>query len=250
LHGNHVASVRYRSSRKILLDWKSEPVSIRFYAISITADDVILDLNGYTMSGTGPGSQTEGISAPLANQNSITIRNGTLKGFTGAIDLGGDSNVVENMRVLDCFAEGIALSGSSNTVRNNQITNTNRSLNINGAIGIVIADGHNNAVLNNGVSDTGVGGGSLGATGIQVELSDRTIVENNRIEHLVGPTSVYATQGIYFFMSNNGLAVNNRIVRSSGAGIAYAQSTGVFRDNIAVACATPYFGGTNGGNNQ
>src|SRR5215510_6072457 len=51
-------------------------------AITIEADDVILDFNGYTMSSTNSlqyGFDTAGIT-----RHSLTIRNGTLKRFNPA----------------------------------------------------------------------------------------------------------------------------------------------------------------------
>ena len=48
------------------------------HAIQISADDVTIDLNGYTLSGSGGTSTTTvGIAASGVNRRNITVRNGT-----------------------------------------------------------------------------------------------------------------------------------------------------------------------------
>jgi hypothetical protein len=46
------------------------------------------------------------------------------------------------------------------------------------------------------------------------------------------------------------LVVNNRIIKSVYGIVYMGTATGLYRDNIATACTTPYSGGTNAGNNQ
>src|SRR5215467_941013 len=80
-------------------------------AISIQADDVIVDLNGHTMSSTG--SRQTAFDTVLPQQR-ITIRNGTLRGFASGTYLSLTASTIENMRVVGNSAFGIQIFGSSN----------------------------------------------------------------------------------------------------------------------------------------
>jgi parallel beta-helix repeat protein len=215
-------------------------------AITISAGNVLLDLQGFTMSGGGTGSSAIGTSG---THRSVTVRNGTVKGFTHAVRFGAfafadttSDSVVENIRLQDCLTTAIEINGNGNIVRNNHIVNTRGP---NSAAGIMV-DGSSNAILNNDIVDTIASGNNV-ASGIVLNPSERSIVENNRIERTVGEPG--GANAIFVGSSSNVLVVNNRIIRAD-SGIVYLNSSGVFRDNIAVGCTTKYSGGTNGGNNQ
>jgi hypothetical protein len=212
--------------------------------ITINADNVILDLNGFTISSgffpPGPGIGT------TPGHRSITIRNGTLKGFEEAIRLTFTRfAVIEDIRVQSCFYIGINVSSSNGTmVRNNQIVDTvgTPSLGTGNVIALLVSGTANN-ILNNDIVDTTTTSSGVVADAIELNPSDRSVVENNRIEHTTG-TAIYISSS-----SGNAMIVNNRIVRSN-TGIHFAGPSGIYRDNIALGCDTPYSGGTNAGNNQ
>jgi parallel beta-helix repeat protein len=101
-------------------------------ALIVTADNVVLDLGGFTISGHGAASA----GAPgilLRNVKGVTVRKGTIKGFgAGVAIVGGANNVVQNLTCEDNigdpdgdFGDGITMSGSSgnhiqgNTIRRN-----------------------------------------------------------------------------------------------------------------------------------
>src|SRR5207249_1776232 len=68
--------------------------------IQITAGDVILDLNGHTITGFGSGAGTAGIDAVASNES--TIFNGTVRGFTGGLIPGvlmGSNAYIHGVRV-------------------------------------------------------------------------------------------------------------------------------------------------------
>lgn len=209
-------------------------------AISIVADNVLLDLNGYTIS-SGSFPPDSGITS---SGRSVTIRNGTLKGFAEAIRSAGRFGVIEKMRIQDCYFIGINVYYSNGTVvRDNQVVNTAGTSSIGGGVVSAISvSGSSNIILNNDIVET-LTSASASADAIDLNPSDRTVVENNRIEHTTG-TAIYVSSN-----SSNAVVVNNRIVRAS-QGVWFRSSTGLFRDNIALGCTTPYSGGANGGNNQ
>jgi parallel beta-helix repeat protein len=101
-------------------------------ALIVTADNVTLDLGGFTISGHGAASA----GAPailLRNVKGVTVRKGTIQGFGAGVAIaGGANNTVQNVTVQDNvgspdgdYGDGITLSDSSgnviqgNTVRRN-----------------------------------------------------------------------------------------------------------------------------------
>ena len=84
--------------------------------IDITADNVTLDLNGFTIYGGG-GLIADGIS--IGDRKNVEIKNGTIRGFTRS---GIFSNAfTQFIRVIDVRAignvtSGIELQGQGNTI--------------------------------------------------------------------------------------------------------------------------------------
>ena len=160
-------------------------------AIEIRADNVVLDLGGFTVS-YNPPDNTSVVRAirTFGVRRAVTVRNGTIKGFR-AVYLIGDNvgldnagNVVENLRVLDCVNLGIAVYGNGNIVRDNHIVNTVGRLNVAGGISTAIgAFGSGNMVLNNDVIGTtsAVSDDFSPAQGILFNYCNQCVAEKNRI---------------------------------------------------------------------
>lgn len=72
------------------------------HGISVQADDVTLDLNGFVLK-AGGGGNFRGIDVP-ANRSNLAVRNGTIRGWTdGGIRAEAASNaVMERLRISDC----------------------------------------------------------------------------------------------------------------------------------------------------
>src|SRR5215469_7033802 len=124
-------------------------------AIDITAEDVTLDLNGFTISGpsvcVGPPVQCTNVGTGkgvLSQVGGTTVRNGTVRGFGTGLILGGNA-VADNVRavknsdvnfggifggslVIHCTADGNAGSG----IISGGVVSFN-SANANGAFGIL-----------------------------------------------------------------------------------------------------------------
>jgi hypothetical protein len=120
------------------------------YGITITAGDVTIDLNGFTLAGTGGGS---GIQA--SSLRNITIRNGTVRDWgTSGIELTATANVLIEQVVASDNAQHGILSGFQS------IVSDCRALD-NGGAGIVVAA---HSVVRNSIA---IGnGGSTGDPGI------------------------------------------------------------------------------------
>lgn len=80
------------------------------HAIEIAADNVTIDLNGFTL--TGLGGSLNGIVADGTGHHNIVIQNGTIQSFEAGILLdGADSTgiVVDGVTVLNSDFEGISI---------------------------------------------------------------------------------------------------------------------------------------------
>ena len=125
-------------------------------ALIVTADNVVLDLGGFTITGKG----TDAAGAPgilLRNVKGCTVRKGTVKGFgAGVAVVGGSKNVVENMTVHNNFGstegdfgDGITVQNSTgNVIRGNTVRSNGPFSGIS-----LVGKATKNEVLDNMVSD-------------------------------------------------------------------------------------------------
>jgi hypothetical protein len=79
----------------------------------ITADFVTIDLAGFTITGPNPPN---GSSSPaiMATANGIAVRNGSISGFGGGINLGGEGSIVEGLGIfgsIPACCTGISAKG-------------------------------------------------------------------------------------------------------------------------------------------
>jgi hypothetical protein len=78
--------------------------------INVTAPNVTIDLNGFSITGPGStGATPIGINAGL---NDVTVKNGTVTGFGNGVFL-GDSAIVNAVEANSNSAEGIQVGNSS-----------------------------------------------------------------------------------------------------------------------------------------
>jgi hypothetical protein len=89
-------------------------VSTNVDAIDIQANNVTLDLNGFTIS----SNSIAGIGV-LSVQSGITIRNGAVVGFNIGVGLGGNGNIVEEIKAS---GGSMGLSLSNAVVRRNNVS--------------------------------------------------------------------------------------------------------------------------------
>ena len=203
--------------------------------ITISADNVVFDLNGATLDGTPKGSAFSWGIRSYGHSN-ITVRNGTVRGFNYGISLAAPlgyvnttvrpshSFLVENVRLIDNRTAGIEVVGYDSVIRGNYIAHTGGSADprLSGHAWGMIASGDGLRVIDNDVTHTHVNTAYSGGvtTGIFLGGGLDMVVVNNRINE--------ANFGIY----SGGL------------------NWGKYRDNITVNVGVPYTGGTAIGNNN
>jgi len=87
------------------------------HGITITADNVTLDLMGFSLIGSGDTGSYDGIY--MNGQSNVEIRNGTVRNFTCGIYEDGASGTghrIINIRARDNHAHGIQLDGYSHLI--------------------------------------------------------------------------------------------------------------------------------------
>lgn len=141
-----------------------------YYALEIRNNNVTLDLNGYTLSGT---SALAGVI--VLGQNNVTIKNGVIKGFWAGVNTADSDNlnIFDNV-FFDLGAGVIVSSGNNATVASNDfIFTTSHAVSIVNHVAGRTANG--NQVLNNEFYETRVGVEICGSG------ADSNIIEDNFI---------------------------------------------------------------------
>lgn len=187
-------------------------------ALRIDSDNVVLDMNGFTLRGTaGSGTDADGIF--VFERRNVTIKNGTVQGFRFGVNVVvSRANVIERLRVTENYFAGISASGLGNLIRNNHVA----------AIG---------------------GSALLNAIGISVTGPGATVMDNDLIE--ITGSGIGSGNGIEFSaIGTDGIAMNNRITNADTGVVFSGGADGKYRDNLTVNVVTPYVGGTDAGNNQ
>ena len=205
-------------------------------AITINADDVVIDLGGYEINNTSSIS-VNGIYT--ADHSDITVRNGRITGtFNRAIYFYASApsytsrarSVIENMSIkMDSITAGIDIKGKESIVRNNILAASSPVA----SIGIQ-ARGYGDKIENNDVYN-------LSLEGIYVSFGNGTIVENNKIgleSSVVGSMGIWLNAGI---VNNKNVLVSGNRITNMDSGVSFDMGgTGKFRDNLTIGCNTSY----------
>jgi len=243
-------------------------------AITINANNVVLDLNDFAIGNLGAGATTTAIGVYATDRQNITIRNGTLRGFFVGVALidgtaaTSSGHLVQNITTDTSYLGGIVVQGRAGRVNDNKVMHTVGAnsgsspfpTTNNLAVGIDVSRGdgalvRNNSVLNTDCSNACVSGSS--AAGVVVNASSSAGVLGNRLMNTAVPT---ATSSAGIELSNgNGVTTTNALVRQNVManwqyGIVFSSpSTGEYAQNGAQGVTTPYNNGgtivTNGGAN-
>lgn len=178
----------------------------------VAADDVVLDLNGFTVSADNSDGDNAGIR--LAGVSGATVRNGTVTGFdAGVLVVGGGGNTVRQITAQDnindfggppcLLGDGIAVQDSSdNTITHNRAVH-------NGPFGgiTVIGDSDRNLVKSNLARDNNVVS-PPGQTGCGNRFQDEGIriegpgAQDNRVERNVVENGLLAGVGLHGTVCN------------------------------------------------
>jgi len=191
------------------------------HGIEITADNVTLDLNGFTIQGSGDGT---GFGVYAGSANRVVVQNGKVvdMGATG-IHVGQFSRV-ERVIVSNCGGYTALGVGQGSSV-----------------VGCTVSD--NDAIgINTGNNVLVTGNVLMGNSGTAISIGSGTVSGN--------AISQNDSDGIYVYY--NGLVIGNSITENAGKGVTFAYGSHAgYRENLidGNALGTVY-GGTNMGSNM
>ena len=170
-------------------------------ATFVTADNVTIDLAGFTIEGPQAGTGS-GINTDV--QNNVVVRNGVVRGFFDCVHLPGYNNRVENVRAEVCDQQAI-FAGQSSVITGYQV-----SFSVSGISadhGSII---DKNTLFNN--SNIAIGAGGDGGV---------TVVGNNCREN-----------GTCIRASTNGNRIEDNLITDNGTGLDLGGSDNFFARNF------------------
>lgn len=198
-------------------------------AITVKANNVTIDCNGFKLGGLGAGitTQTVGILSTEGSSNT-TVRHCNVRGFLRGIYadyMGGSGHLIEDNRVDSSTLNGIIVMGDGSIVRRNQVVDTGGSVGYGNVItGISVYD--DTDVLDNSVRGV-VGDPAIAgyAFGIDHDNGFSGEIAGNRVGGIVrSPTGVERQINVD---SNNVIIRGNSLtsLHASGVGIVCLNNT-------------------------
>jgi parallel beta-helix repeat protein len=209
----------------------SDVTGCRGVGLKIGADDVTLDLNGYTVA-AGPRRNPKAHGIFNAGHDDVVIRGGTVRGF-GAYGVrlaDADRNLVEGMQ-LDANFTGIGLVESDRgKVRRNRITRAK-------FVGVNLTGGSGNSVAENLISG-GSGAGVFVQNAQDEPARGHRIVRNqldgNGIVVQAGPQRVRVAANAVVGTPGDGIAAFDPSTVVTGNAVTGAGGRAVFTPNGAA----------------
>jgi len=158
-----------------------------FESIVVTADNIIIDGNGYILQGTGSGTGID-----LSYRSNVTIKNVNINGFVWGIYLWHSSNNTISGNQITCNIQGVRIESSSNNI----VSGNDIVIN---SIGVRFWDASNNTISGNIIANVYFG----------IILSPSC--DNNTI---FGNDVKSDRSGITLLMSSNNTVYGNKITNS------------------------------------
>jgi len=231
--GTPISSVPYTiaESGSYYLCANAQTTSNMFSGITIYADNVTLDLKGFSLIGDG----TAGLHGVFieGNRKNITIRNGTITNW-GGNGVDGETATkcrAEDLQVIDNAGSGIRLLGNEQQVRNCVASDNGGSalISISG-----IAVGVGSVVTGNTVNGNGTGATGSYVFGIHVREGS-TVTGNTAYGNGHSATGIRA-YGILLFgysLADQNTAYNNGIGAGSAENMTLNVTGCVYGNNVA-----------------
>ncbi|MDE2235662.1 MAG: hypothetical protein KGL13_02865 [Gammaproteobacteria bacterium] len=213
-------------------------------AITINANNVTIDLNGWKVDdgAAGNGTGAYGISSSYDN---VTIKNGIVRGFYVGIYLAGSGDVVQDVLADTNYYVSLWFNGPGALAEHNQVVNSGNSSSSGSSTWGIYAGGDGTTISNTIVSGvTAEGGGT--AYGI-VNNGVGGTVRNNVVSNAALPGSG-TSYGISAGAGSAGSIVTNNSVNIFVTGIALIN--GIYSFNTVNGCTTAFSGGTAGAANS
>jgi len=209
-------------------------------AISIEANNVTINFNGYKLGGLAAGASTQAVGVSATNRDNIVLLNGNIRGFRqGIVISGGAGHKIIGNTLDGNFQAAILVSGAYTLIENNDILNTG------GAVGEYIYGinvGSASSVVRNNYISGIFSDSDKSVFGINT-TNDYNIVTNNKL--LSGLTPNVNSYGLYVGSGSHGSIFIGNQVTSFDTGITVVSfmgnnGTALFRDSLLNNCTTNY----------
>jgi len=208
-------------------------------AITINANNVVLDLNNFAIGNLAAGPATTAVGIYAADRQNIWLRNGILRGFWAGVALldaataSSSGHIVYNITADHCYAVGIAVQGPYATVKFSSVyATTGSSLGTSAggaASGISVANAPVAAIHNNGVFDTDCSNGCTAGTGIaagiEINNSPSSQVANNTVTNSSLPT-IASQFAIEVDGTDTNIFVLNNVISNWATGVTFSSAAG------------------------
>jgi hypothetical protein len=165
-------------------------------AISINANDVVLDLNGHKLDNLKAGAGTVAAGIFASQRRNVVVKNGTIRGFSRAIFINDSSPymksqgwVIEDIRADRSTYAGMVIWGRDCLLRRNVVAATGGSTAYGpnaDAVGIVLVGASHRVIDNDVITVTKQGTGSATAIAFGIQTDGSIAVANRVWGHLVG----------------------------------------------------------------
>lgn len=209
-------------------------------AISIAANNVTIDCNGFKLGGLAGGFGTQATGIDAYNQSNSTVRHCNVRGFRFGVflytsdltSLGG--HVVEDNRFDNNRSRALVIRGTGSVVRRNQVIDTGGSTYEAGSATGIETQGAID-ILDNTISgvvpfaDNGTGS----ATGIYASSNPDGNISGNRVRGLVHIGAAGGTAGILTAGGTHmSLRGNDVVGDDHGTGLTCSNGGSRAKDNI------------------
>lgn len=200
-------------------------------AITIDANNVTIDCNGFKIGGLGAGINTSANGIQGSKLNTV-VRHCNIRGFnTGALLL-GTSIVEDNQFELNTF-RAVYVGGDGSIVRRNTINDTGGKPGSTAIYGIYTSGTvvtEDNVVTNL----VGATGANASLYGILTSGGDGAVVSRNAVRGFVSNGTanvfgIYASNGTHVFITGNRVSVTST---TPGIGIRCNSANGSIQDNV------------------
>ena len=234
-------------------------------AITISANNVVLDLNANAIGNLAAGPATQAVGILADSRQNVTVRNGVLRGFYAGVALGefttpgaSSGNAVEKVTADQCQAVGLLVQGTGSVVRSSRVVSTNGSTALNpltgtatnSASGIVVtgagAQVSDDEVINTDCTNSCLLGSR--ALGISIVNAPGAVLSDNRILNGTLATATTSVAINFDATALNAFADNNYLA-GYVSGLVFG-AAGKYRDTLTNNVTVPYTGGTAIGTNN
>lgn len=214
-------------------------------AITIAASNVILDCNGFGVTGTADRVTTRATGV-VANGHNVTVRGCRVTGFSNGIVVVGDSALVDDVRVRAMRRIGVRVVGDGGLVRASFVRDIGDLSPVHSSvprtIGGILAEGSVDVIDNtvDGVSNHGDGSTEERAHGIRVVGAHGALVRDNRVRNVWSFLS-YGRAGIHLGENVRGAGVFGNDLYETGIGVECKDAwSGHLRETTVQDATTVY----------